>query len=99
MKYLVEKDKKRRCLFYKHEKKRVILKALLQNENLSRGTRWKISHKLSSLSRNSCLSRVRNRCVLSGRPRGIQNYFKMSRIMLRDGISNGRIPGITKSSW
>ena len=99
MKYLVEKDKKRRYLFYKHEKKRVILKALLRNENLSRGIRWKITHKLSNLSRNSCLSRVRNRCVPSGRPRGVQSYFKLSRIMLRDGISNGKIPGIMKSSW
>jgi len=99
MKYLTEKDKKRRSLFYKNEKKRIILKALLQNENLTRNTRWKIAIKLSTISRDSSPSRIRNRCVISGRPRSVQSFFKMSRIKLRESLSTGNMPGMTKSSW
>ena len=77
MKYLLEKDKKRRELFCKHEKKRILIKALIRNENLSRSARWKLSLKLASLPKNSSISRIRNRCVITGRPRSVHNYFKV----------------------
>ena len=98
MKYLLEKDKKRRKLFCKHEKKRILIKALIRNENLSRSARWKLSLKLASLPKNSTISRIRNRCVITGRPRSVHNYFKVSRVLLRELISNGHTPGMTKYS-
>ena len=60
MKYLLEKDKKRRKLFCKHEKKRILIKALIRNENLSRSARWKLSLKLATLPKNGTISRIRN---------------------------------------
>jgi len=98
MKYLVEKDKKRRQIFSNFEQKRALLKALIRNENLSKKIRWKISLELAKLPKDSSLTRIRNRCVLTGRPRGVQNYFKVSRIILRDIISKGEAPGVTKYS-
>jgi small subunit ribosomal protein S14 len=55
--------------------------------------------KLAQLPRNSAPVRIRNRCELSGRPRGFYRKFKLSRIALRELASNGHIPGMTKSSW
>jgi small subunit ribosomal protein S14 len=99
MKYLVEKDKKRRNLYSKYEKKRVLLKALYRNQHLPQNVRWRISMRLAELPRNSAPSRIRNRCVISGRPRAVHRYFKVSRTVLRDLISYGLTPGMTKSSW
>jgi len=55
--------------------------------------------KLAELPRNSSPTRIRNRCDLTGRPRGYYRKLRMSRIALRDLASNGQIPGMTKSSW
>ena len=55
--------------------------------------------KLSSLPRNGCPIRVRNRCELSGRPRGFYRRVKLSRIALRELAASGQIPGMTKASW
>ena len=55
--------------------------------------------KLSSLPRNGSSSRVRNRCELSGRPRGFYRRVKLSRIALRELAASGQIPGMTKASW
>lgn len=96
MKYLIEKDKSKRQAFHRHERKRTLLRALVRNENLSRRTRWKISLQLHKFPRDGSPTRIRNRCVLTGRPRGIQSNFKVSRITLRDLISQGNIPGVVK---
>jgi small subunit ribosomal protein S14 len=55
--------------------------------------------KLNELPRNGAAARVRNRCEVSGRPRGFYRKFKMSRIALRELGSQGRVPGLVKSSW
>ena len=55
--------------------------------------------KLAELPRNSSRVRIRNRCELSGRPRGVYRKFKLSRIALRDLASTGQIPGMVKASW
>ena len=55
--------------------------------------------KLAELPRNSAKNRLRNRCELSGRPRGYYRKFRLSRIALRDLASIGQIPGMVKSSW
>jgi small subunit ribosomal protein S14 len=61
--------------------------------------RFQARLKLAELPRNSALVRVRNRCEVSGRPRGYYRKLRMSRIALRDLSSNGLVPGMVKSSW
>ncbi|MGB1088341.1 MAG: 30S ribosomal protein S14, partial [Alphaproteobacteria bacterium] len=61
--------------------------------------RFKARLKLAELPRNSAPNRVRNRCGVTGRPRGYYRKFDMSRISLRDLASEGQIPGVVKSSW
>ena len=56
-------------------------------------------NKLSKLPKNSMPCRLRNRCVLTGRPRGIYKKFRLSRIAFRELASEGKLPGLTKSSW
>ena len=55
--------------------------------------------KLSKLPNNSAPCRVRNRCILTGRPRGVYRKFKLSRIAFRELANEGKLPGVTKSSW
>ena len=69
------------------------------NEALSLEERFKARLKLAELPRNSAPNRVRNRCEVSGRPRGYYRKLKMSRIALRELGSLGKIPGLVKSSW
>ena len=69
------------------------------NEDLSLEERFKARLKLAELPRNSAPNRVRNRCEVSGRPRGYYRKLKMSRIALRELGSLGKIPGLVKSSW
>jgi len=95
----VQKNNKKRALVEKFAGKRAALKAIINNRELPIEERFKAQLKLSELPRNSSKIRVRNRCLVSGRPRGVYRKLKMSRIALRDLGSLGRIPGIVKSSW
>jgi len=95
----VQKNNKKRALVEKFADKRAALKAIINNRELPIEERFKAQLKLSELPRNSSKIRVRNRCLVSGRPRGVYRKLKMSRIALRDLGSLGRIPGIVKSSW
>ena len=95
----VEKNQKRRRLVEKFEAKRAELKAMSKNEELPQEERFAARLKLAELPRNSSKTRVRNRCELTGRPRGVYRKLKLSRIGLRDMASNGQIPGMVKSSW
>lgn len=95
----VEKNQKRRRLVEKYETKRAELKAMSKNEELPQEERFAARLKLAELPRNSSKTRVRNRCELTGRPRGVYRKLKLSRIGLRDMASNGQIPGMVKSSW
>ena len=79
--------------------KRAELKAISKNEELPQEERFAARLALASLPRNSSRTRVRNRCELTGRPRGVYRKLKLSRIGLRDMASNGQIPGMVKSSW
>jgi small subunit ribosomal protein S14 len=79
--------------------KREALKAIANDENLSLEERFEARLKLAKLPRNSSKVRIRNRCVLTGRPRGYYRKLKMSRIALRELSSQGQIPGMVKSSW
>jgi len=71
----------------------------VKNRALPPEERFAAQIKLSKLPRNGSKVRVRNRCEVTGRPRGFYRKFKMSRIALRDLASLGLVPGVTKSSW
>src|SRR5712691_11051657 len=96
---MVERNNKRCRLAQKFKARRTRLKALAADRQLPAEERFAARLKLAELPRNSSPSRVRNRCELSGRARGYYRKLRMSRIALRDLASQGRIPGMTKSSW
>ena len=81
------------------EPKRAALKATVKNQDAPIEERFKASLKLAELPRNSAKVRIRNRCEVSGRPRGYYRKLKMSRIALRQLGNLGQIPGLVKSSW
>jgi small subunit ribosomal protein S14 len=95
----VERNDKRKRMVEKYAAKREELKAIALNEDLPLEERFKARLKLAELPRNSAPNRVRNRCEVSGRPRGYYRKLKMSRIALRELGSLGKIPGLVKSSW
>ena len=93
------KDQKRRLDLAKFELKRLQYKAICQDRNLSPDIRTEASLKLSKLPRNSSRTRIRNRCIITGRPRSIYKLFRVSRIVFRELASQGTIVGVYKSSW
>ena len=95
----VNKNARRRVLTARFAGKRAALKAASRNQELSQEERFQAHLKLAKLPRNSAPGRIRNRCEITGRPRGVYRKFKMSRIALRDLTSSGMIPGMVKSSW
>ena len=95
----MEKDKKRRSMSKQQAEKRAKLKEVVMNRALPLEERFEAQMKLSALPRNGAKNRIRNRCELTGRARGVYRKFKLSRIKLRELGSFGRIPGLTKSSW
>lgn len=95
----IERNKKRQRLTDKFSAKRAELKATLANPATTDDEFYAAQKKLQKLPRNSAKERVRNRCSLSGRPRGFIRKFGVSRITLRELALSGKIPGVTKSSW
>ena len=95
----VEKDKARRKMVDRYAGKRAALKAIARDRTLPPEERFQAYLKLAELPRNSTKGRLRNRCQVTGRPRGVYRKFKLSRISLRDLASVGQIPGMVKSSW
>ena len=95
----IEKNNRRRRLVKQYAGKRARLKKITENVSLPVEERFAAQIKLAELPRNSSPTRIRNRCELTGRPRGYYRKLRMSRIALRDLSSQGQIPGMTKSSW
>ncbi len=95
----IEKNKKRIKLAAQLKAKRAALKKEIYNKGLALDERFGLVMKLAELPRNSAKIRVRNRCALTGRPRGFYDKFKLSRNMLRELASSGELPGVIKSSW
>lgn len=95
----VEKNKARKKLADRFATKRAALKEVARDRTLPPEERFQASLKLAELPRNSAKGRLRNRCQVTGRPRGVYRKFKVSRITLRDLASIGQIPGMVKSSW
>ena len=96
---MVERNNKRRRLVKKYMTRRTRLKALAADRNLPAEERFAARLRLAELPRNSSPVRIRNRCELSGRPRGFYRKLKLSRIALRQLSNEGQIPGMVKSSW
>lgn len=95
----IEKNNRRRRLTKRLSGRRARLKAIVQDKSKPVEERFAATLKLAKLPRNSAPSRIRNRCEVTGRPRGFYRKLKMSRIALRDLGSKGLIPGLVKSSW
>ena len=95
----IERNNKRRNLVAKNAAKRLAIKQIARNKALAPEERFGAYMKLAKLPRNSSPVRVRNRCELTGRPRGVYRKFKISRIGLRELASAGHVPGMVKSSW
>ncbi len=95
----IQKNLKRKRMAQRDAVKRAELKATIRNLSLPAEERFSAQLKLSALPRNGSKIRIRNRCALSGRPRGVYRKFELSRVALRELASSGYIPGMGKSSW
>jgi small subunit ribosomal protein S14 len=96
---MTEREIKRRATVAKFAAKREILIATINDQGLSHEERNVARFKLQSLPRNSSPVRLRNRCALTGRPRGVFSKFGIGRSKLRDLMMSGQVPGVTKASW
>jgi small subunit ribosomal protein S14 len=96
---MIERDKKRKKMVKSYANKRAKLKATIKDQSVPAEERFQAVLKLAKLPRNSSKVRMRNRCALTGRPRGYYRKLNLSRIALRDLASRGELPGVVKSSW
>lgn len=96
---LIEREQKRRDTVKKYAAKRDELNAVIKNVQASAEDRRTAMLKLQSLPRNSSPVRLRNRCAMTGRPRGVFRKFGLARLKLRELMMRGEVPGVTKASW
>ena len=96
---LIQRNLKRVKLVNKFSKRRKILKKILMNKKTTPENRIEALNKLSRLPNNSSPCRLRNRCIITGRPRGVYRKFGLSRIKIRELSMSGNLPGMIKSSW
>ncbi len=95
----INKNERRRKLVKKYAPKYAKLKAIANDTSLDETERLIARLKMAEIPRNGNPTRIRNRCELTGRPRGYYRKFRLARVMLRDLANKGLIPGVTKSSW
>jgi len=95
----IERNNKRKRMVARDAAKRAALKAIARDQERPIEERIEAQMKLSALPRNGAANRVRNRCEVSGRPRGFYRKMRMSRIALRELASQGQVPGVVKSGW
>jgi small subunit ribosomal protein S14 len=96
---LINRQYKREKLVAKYAKRREALEAIVANSKMSDEDRFAARLKLQALPRNANKTRLRNRCALTGRPRGVFSKFGLGRNKLREYAMRGEIPGIVKASW
>lgn len=96
---VINRDLKRRETVRKYAAKRAALLAIIANVKLSDEERYAARQKLQALPRDASPVRLRNRCALTGRPRGVFSKFGLGRIKLREFAMRGEIPGVIKASW
>ena len=95
----IEKNQHRRRLVERYAAKRAALRGIARDRTREPEERFEATLALAELPRNSARNRLRNRCALTGRPRGYHRKFGLSRIALRELGSAGQIPGLVKASW
>ncbi|GAB2876292.1 30S ribosomal protein S14 [Paraburkholderia jirisanensis] len=96
---LIEREKKRARLVAKYSTKRAELKAIIDDQAKSDEERYAARLDLQQLPRNANPTRQRNRCAITGRPRGTFRKFGLARNKIREIAFRGEIPGLTKASW
>jgi small subunit ribosomal protein S14 len=96
---LIEREDKRREIVSKYKARRAELFAIINNQKASQEERMVARQALQNLPRNSSPVRLRNRCALTGRPRGVFRKFGLARGKLRELMMRGEVPGVVKASW
>ena len=96
---LINRNEKRRKTIAKYAAKRADLLAVVNDQGRPEEERFEARLKFQALPRNSSPVRLRNRCKLTGRPRGVYRKFGLARSKLRDFVMRGEVPGMTKASW
>ena len=96
---MTEREVKRRATVSKFAVKRAALEVAMNDASATPESRNEARMKFQALPRNSSPVRLRNRCALTGRPRGVFSKFGIGRSKLRDLMMSGQVPGVTKASW
>ncbi len=96
---MLERDQKRRKLVKQYDAKRTALLKIARDKNAKPEDIFAAQLKLAKLPRSSAKNRLHNFCQLTGRSKGVYSKFKLCRIQIRELASNGKIPGVRKSSW
>jgi small subunit ribosomal protein S14 len=96
---MVERERRRAKIVKRHAAQRAQLKETIRNPRTSPEAREAAQAKLQSMPRDASPSRLRNRCAITGRPRGVYRKFGLSRIKIREVAFRGEIPGLSKASW
>ena len=96
---LINREKKREMLVKKYAAKRASLRAVIADQSKSEEERYEARLALQKLPRNANPTRLRNRCELTGRPRGTFRMFGLARAKIREIAFRGEVPGVTKASW
>ena len=96
---MTEREIKRRATVEKFAAKRAALEVAMNDVNATAESRRDARLKFQALPRNASPVRLRNRCALTGRPRGVFSKFGIGRSKLRDLMMSGQVPGVTKASW
>jgi small subunit ribosomal protein S14 len=96
---VVNREEKRRAEVKKYAARRTELNAIVRSSKATPETRREAREKLAAMPRDSSPVRLRNRCALTGRPRGVFRKFGLARGKVREIAMRGEIPGLTKASW
>lgn len=96
---MIEREKKRAALVKKYAAKRAALQAVIDDQSKSDEERYQARLAIQMMPRNASPTRQRNRCAMTGRPRGVFSKFGLARNKLREYAMRGEIPGLTKASW
>ncbi|GMV03469.1 MAG: 30S ribosomal protein S14 [Burkholderiaceae bacterium] len=96
---MINRDLKRQAMVRRFAARRKALEAIIADQSLSQEDRYQARLKLQALPRDSSPTRLRNRCEITGRPRGTFRKFGLGRNKLREVAMRGEIPGLTKASW
>lgn len=96
---MVEREKRRARMVAKYAKKRAALRAMVRDPKATDEQRWDAQAALQKLPRDANPVRMRSRCELTGRPRGVYQRFGLGRNKLREAAMRGDVPGLVKSSW